>query len=171
MTRPENTYQRSLDFSGWIRKNLKNSSNGLIVQDIDWIFVNYFTGYFILIEEKTHRYSGSSYTSPAQTVILKMLNDLLEIASESNKISKKVCNPATNQAYSFKGSFILEFIKGTDPDNSSAIFLNGQSIIKNDLINLLNLEENSIEVIEKYSNNWINENLAKQSHLLKGNRD
>jgi hypothetical protein len=171
MTRQENTHKRSLDFSGWIRGNLKNSSNGLIVQDIDWIFVNYFTGYFILVEEKTHRYSGSKHTSPAQTVILKMLNDLLEMASESNKISKKVCNPATNQTYTFKGSFILEFVDGTDPDNSSAIFLNGQSIIKNDLINLLNLEENSIEVINKYNNNWINENLAKQLHILKASRN
>ena len=171
MTRQENTHKRSLDFSGWIRGNLKNSSDGLIVQDIDWIFVNYFTGYFILLEEKTHRYSASKYTSPAQTVILKMLNDLLEMASESNEISQKVCNPATKQAYTFKGSFILELINGTDPDNSSAIFLNGQSIIRNDLIKLLNLEENSIEVINKYSNNWISENLAKQSHLLKGGRD
>lgn len=170
MTRRERTNQRSLDFSGWIRGNLKDSSNGLIVQDVDWIFVNYFTGFFILLEEKTNRFSGSKYTTPAQTVIFKMLDELLEIATEFNIKSNKVKNPATNKTYSYKGSFILEFIDGTDPNNSRAIFLNGKKIIKDDLITFLNLEQNSIEIIDRYKNNWINENLEKQSHLLKSRR-
>ena len=171
MTRRENTNQRSLDFSRWIRGNLKNSSNGLIVQDIDWVFVNYFTGYFILLEEKTHREFGSKYTTPAQTVIFKMLNDFLVIATEINKTQKKIYNPATKKLYTFQGSFILEFIKGTDPENADNIFVNGQKITKDDLIQLLNLEESSLEVINKYKNNWIDENLSKQKHFLKANRN
>lgn len=170
MTRKENTHHRSLDFSRWIRGNLKDSANGLIVQDIDWIFVNYFTGYFILVEEKTNRYSVSKYTTPAQTVIFKMLDELLEIASDSNQISKKVFNPATKQIYQFKGSYILEFLSGTDPENAENIFLNGMMIQKSDLITFLNLEESSIDLINKYKNNWIDDNLSKQMHLLKGSR-
>lgn len=171
MTRKENTHHRSLDFSGWIRSNLKDSFNGLIAQDIDWIFVNYCTGYFIVLEEKTNRYKGSKYTSPAQTVIFKMLNDLLELGSEANKITKKAFNPATKKIYSFQGSFILEFINGTDPNNSTNIYLNGKEISRNDLIRLLNLGKDSIDILNRYKNNWIEENLSKQINSLTGNCD
>lgn len=170
MTRRERTNSRSLAFSGWIRRNLNDSFNGLVVQDIDWIFVNYFSGYFILVEEKTNLHKSSAYTPPAQTVILKMINDLLELASETNQSNGKVYNPASKKLYCFKGSFILEFIGGTDPDNSREIYLNKFKISKEELIILLNLEEDSLDLLQKYKSNWIDENLDAQIHILKSSR-
>ncbi len=171
MTRQEQTYQRDLNFSNWIRNNLKDSFLGLISQDIDWIFVNYCTGYFIIVEVKTHCNNQSKNTSPAQTVILKLVDEFFKKASEININQPFSVNPATNINYKFIGTFLLNF-SGTNPDDSEKIYLNNKIIAKYDLMKLLNLDSNNSLIIAKnYSNDWINETLKNQISYLKGKCD
>ena len=54
MTRPEFSGIRDLTFSGWIRKNLPDSSTGTLVSDLDFIIYNYKTKNILLLEIKTH---------------------------------------------------------------------------------------------------------------------
>ncbi|MCD6374077.1 MAG: hypothetical protein J7L94_01030 [Caldisericaceae bacterium] len=169
MTRPERTNQRNLDFSRWIRIHLRDSFHGLIVHDIDWIIVNYCTGYFIIVEQKTCHQTSQLRTNPAQTVIFKMLDEMFSKATEVNLNERFSTNPATNCVYTYQGAFLLEFADGTDPDTASQIFVNGQPIIRDDLICLLNLEENCRPLLARYRSNWIEQNLAKQKARLKGN--
>lgn len=53
MTRKEQTGDRSLAFSKWIRENCNDSSTGFLVGNLDWIFWDYKRRRLILIEEKT----------------------------------------------------------------------------------------------------------------------
>jgi len=53
MTRTEFTGQRDLTFSGWIRKELPDSSLGFMVTDLDFILYNWNTKKVILLEVKT----------------------------------------------------------------------------------------------------------------------
>jgi len=170
MTRQEQTFQRDLNFSQWIRKNLKNSFKGLISQDIDWIFVNYCTGYFIIVEVKTHSKEDTA-TLPAQTVILKMVNEFFEKASKINMSASFSINPATNVSYRFIGTFLLSF-SGKDPDDSEKIYLNNKIISKEDLKKILNLDSaDSLAIANNYLNNWIDDTINKQIKFLTGNCD
>jgi hypothetical protein len=54
MTKEEMTGKRSLAFSGWIRKNLPDSSTGFCAGNQDWLFWNWKTRKLLLAEEKTH---------------------------------------------------------------------------------------------------------------------
>lgn len=54
MTRSEFTGSRDLTFSGWVRKNLPDSSFGFLVTDLDFILYNYTTKKIMLLEIKTH---------------------------------------------------------------------------------------------------------------------
>jgi len=169
MTRREFTGRRDLAFSGWVRENLRDSMEGLILQDLDWIFVNYCTGYFILVEVKTNRRRSSVYTRPPQTVILHLLDEFLRVASKVNETKRFSVNPATKVPYRYLGTFILEFIEGTDPDNAREIRLNGKPISRDDLVSLLNLEDDhSLDLIQRYHSDWIRQNLQKQRGKLKG---
>ena len=168
MTRPERTNQRNLDFSHWIRQNLRDSFHGLIVHDIDWIIVNYCTGFFIIVEQKTCHGKSQLRTNPAQTVIFKMLDEFFSTASQINLEQNFSVNPATQKPYIYKGAFMLEFADGTDPENASTIFVNGQTISKEDLIQLLNLEVSAEPLLKKFRSDWIEENLKKQRSRLSG---
>jgi hypothetical protein len=53
MTRQEFLHNRDLSFSGWIRKNLPDSSEGFMVSDLDFILQNWKTKKIMLIEVKT----------------------------------------------------------------------------------------------------------------------
>ena len=53
MTRQEFLGNRDLTFSGWVRKNLPDSSKGLMISDLDFILQNYKTKTLMLLEVKT----------------------------------------------------------------------------------------------------------------------
>jgi len=170
MTRPEKTGVRNLDFSRWLRTHLKDSYRGLIIQDLDWIVVNYCTGWFILLEQKVVRGRARQITSPAQTVILRMLDELLQRSAELNRTQAFSRNPATGAAYEYLGLFLLEFVDGTSPDNSSGMLLNGKPISRADLIRLLNLDSQaSRELLARYRSDWLERNLSRQRTRLRGN--
>ncbi len=54
MTRRENTAERSLAFSAWIRENCPSSESGYLVGNQDWIFWQFKDRKLMLCEEKTH---------------------------------------------------------------------------------------------------------------------
>ncbi len=169
MTRREYTFERNLDFSQWVRHHLKDSSRGLITQDIDFVFVNYCTGWFILLEVKTQRRSPRLHLRPASTVIFSMLDELLRTASRKNGEAPFVRNPATGAAYRYLGAYLLEFINGTDPQNAEAIYLNGRSISADELRTFLNLDtEASLELARQYHSNWLHDLLDRQKSQLRG---
>ncbi len=169
MTRPEYTGERNLDFSQWVRRHLKDSSRGLITQDIDFVFVNYCTGWFILLEVKTHRKDARLHLRPASTVIFAMLDELLRVASRQNGENAFVQNPATGATYRYLGAYLLEFVNGTDPANAETIYLNGQAISPEDLTTFLNLDtEASLNLARRYHSNWLHELLDRQKSKLRG---
>lgn len=53
MTRQEFSGVRDLTFSGWVRKELPDSSTGFMVADLDFILQNYKTKKLMLLEIKT----------------------------------------------------------------------------------------------------------------------
>lgn len=53
MTRPEFSGIRELNFSGWVRINLPDSSFGFLITDLDFILYNYNTKRIMLLEIKT----------------------------------------------------------------------------------------------------------------------
>jgi hypothetical protein len=105
MTRPENTNQRSLEFSKWIRNNLPDSKTGYMVGNQDWVFWNYNTRRLMLAEEKTHN---------------------ANIAPWFKRLIKEVIHPAM-AAYckeaniTYHGYHLIRF-SGTSPENGKTYF-------------------------------------------------
>jgi len=54
MVREEQTSDRSLAFSRWIRERLPDTATGYVVENLDWIFHNYKNKILLFAEEKTH---------------------------------------------------------------------------------------------------------------------
>lgn len=77
MTRQEQTGERDLTFSGWIRKNLPDSSTGFMVSDLDFILWNYKTRRMMLVEVKTHRAKMRFW----QENLFNVLDELLVIST------------------------------------------------------------------------------------------
>lgn len=53
-TRPEQTGERNLDFSGWVKKHLPDSYDGFRVSDLDFILANVKTKKIMLLEQKNY---------------------------------------------------------------------------------------------------------------------
>lgn len=54
LTRPEQTGERNLDFSGWIKVHLPDSYYGYRVSDLDWVLANVSTKKIMLLEQKNY---------------------------------------------------------------------------------------------------------------------
>lgn len=148
-TRSQRTPYRGT-YLGNMCKNMKK---------IDWIFVNYCTGYFILLEEKTHsngRYRPQHHES-------QLINLINSIFYESDNINCQlqlqgspnvVRNPRSNVPYRYLGYYLIEF-DNTTPGNSNNIWLNHQLISLNNLISFLNLDsQNAVNIANQYKNMW-----------------
>lgn len=166
MTRPERTGKRSLDFSLWIRKNLRGSAQGLVLQDLDWIMLNYRTGLFLLLEVKTHS-TGNARLAPAQVIILRMLDDFLRKASDLNAQSPFSLNPASRVRYRYLGIHLLEF-SGTDPDNSETLWLDRSKLAHAELPVLLNLEDEAgiLALLTRTDQGWLDREFQRVASRL-----
>lgn len=144
-TRGERSHYRGFKLQN-LCKNIKN---------INWIFVNYCTGYFILIEEKTN--SNGQYTpSEEECQLIDIINKIFEESDRKNKNlpnNNKIKNPRSNAIYEYLGYFLIEFDNST-PDNSKSIWLNHEPIDKKDLITFLNLNTDSLSIANSYRNQW-----------------
>lgn len=139
-TQQEKTGMRNSFLWNLINENYSD----ILIEKIDWIFVNYCTGYFILIEEFTR-------CKPFSEKKRDFINIIDSIFTDADRINGgKAKNPKSNAPYKYLGYYKLMFSE-TGPDNSEYISLNDKQIDKNQLIDLLNLENDSIN---KYRNKW-----------------
>ena len=74
-TKKEFTTKRPTYLSAWYRDNLPDSSSGLLITDIDWLFFNHITKRFMLIEEKTN---GAQVAFPQSKIFTFLHNVILE---------------------------------------------------------------------------------------------
>jgi len=74
MTRSEVTGIRDLTFSGWVKKNLPDSSTGFMVSDLDFIMYNYKTKDMMLIEIKTRKAKMKTW----QRKLFELIDDALK---------------------------------------------------------------------------------------------
>jgi hypothetical protein len=128
--------ERSQYRGSYIRVYLdKVRGDFLFVDNIHWIFVNYCTGYFIFIEELTNN-------KEIEEERKNFINTIDEIFRVKNSIAK---NPKSCALYRYLGYYQLKFSQ-TNPDNSREIYLNSKKISKEELIDVLNLDDNKILV-------------------------
>ena len=107
----------STEFGLWLRKQKElDSSQGFIATNIDYVWRNYKTKKWILIEEKRYMSKPAFY----QEEIFNLL--------------KYVCSKDNN----YNGFYLIQF-ENTSPDNGR-IYLNHQEITKEKLIKFLRFE-------------------------------
>ena len=118
MTKPritDNPIDYELPFSDWLRKNPKLSScKGFITTNVDYIWKNYKTGDFILLEIKT-------FMAELKFPQTKMLYDLDDMLKPNKK---------------YKGFYLIQFDK-TNPEDSRHIKINNKFVTKEKLEYLL----------------------------------
>ena len=108
------------------RTNLGSVLDNLSIEyiTIDWIFVNYCTGYFILIQEGQ---------------ISDRLREIDNLLWRYNSLKKPVRNPKSGAEYKYLGLYQLIF------NPSSGIYsLNNKDLGEDELINILNLDADKI---------------------------
>lgn len=120
MTRQEQTGVRDLTFSGWIRKNLPDSSTGFLASDLDFILWNHKTRKLMLLEVKTHEAKMKFW----QASLFGVLDSLIEYGV------KELTPPIE-----YKGFYCIRY-ENTD-------FSDGRCLFDNKLVN----EEELIEIL------------------------
>jgi len=123
-----------------------NAPKGIYIENINWIFLNYCTGYFVFLEEST----CNKHLRDEKREFIKIIDEIFEKASTENLKTKRAKNPKSGVVYSYLGYYHIQFSK-TDPKNSSSIYINQKRIKINDLISVLNLDNKEIE---KYKIDW-----------------
>lgn len=108
----------STEFGLWLRKQKSiDSSLGYIATNVDYVWRNYKTGDWMLIEEK--RYMSK---------VKRWQQEIFDLLAWCSQHHPKFC-----------GFHTLQFEK-TSPEDG-AIFLDGQKITKKDLINFLQFKK------------------------------
>lgn len=142
--------ERSMYRNSYIYEPSENMKN------INWIFINYCTGYFILIEEKQDS-DGNYMPNSDESQMMDKIHKIFIDANNTNlslSDNEKVKNPRSKKPYEYLGYFLLEF-EGKGPEDSDNIYLNHQKITKEDLITFLNLNSQSSKQIAKnYMHKW-----------------
>ena len=116
MTR-QSYYQKGSPFSEWLRKQPEiDSKLGYVTTDIDYVWRNYKTGLFRILEEKCRMQEP---TYPQRTTY-KILN-------------KSIVNPH------YRGLYLVQF-ENESPDDG-AIYLNGKEITKQELLDFLRFKD------------------------------
>ncbi|MCD6297942.1 MAG: hypothetical protein J7M30_12405 [Deltaproteobacteria bacterium] len=108
----------STEFGLWLRKQRNiDSSLGYIATNIDYVWRNYKTGDWMLIEEKRY-----------MTKVKRWQQEIFNLLTWCSKHHPK-----------FHGFHILQF-ENTSPEDGE-IFLDGRKITKEELINFLQFSE------------------------------
>ena len=108
--------KHSTEFGLWLREqNPLDSSKGYIATNIDYIWCNYKTRKYVLIEEKRYM----SEVKKWQESLLKLID----------------CNLSKDKNY--HGFYLIQF-ENTSPEDGS-IYLNGKEISRPELIEFLQL--------------------------------
>ena len=123
--------EHSTEFGLWLRKPERkeiDSSLGFVTTNIDYIWKNYKTGKYMLIEEKRYL----SKLTYSQSKIMQSIDNVLK--KDSN----------------YCGFYLLQFEK-TNPDDGK-IFLNSIEITKNQLIEFLCFEVKIFRLLKEAIN-------------------
>jgi hypothetical protein len=115
-TRPEQSGERNLDFSGWVRENLPDSYDGFRVSDLDFILANVKTKKIMLLEQKI--YAGK--TRNWQKELFSYVNRWISTGIENE-----------NPDWEYLGFHTVVFEK-TFPENGK-IWFDGQLVTKEEL--------------------------------------
>lgn len=81
MIRQEQTGDRSLAFSKWIKAKLPDTATGYIVENLDWIFHNYKNKILLIAEEKTH---GGQLRYAQSKLFMGIIEPALKLWCEHN---------------------------------------------------------------------------------------
>jgi len=118
MTKPRD-YSGSTKFSNWLRQQKElDSKDGYVTTDADYIWSNYKTGKFMIIEEKCQM----------QDVTFTQRNIL--------KVIHKCCRTNENYLGMHRIKFQFEY-----PEDGGKIYLNDIEITKKELIQFLRFEK------------------------------
>lgn len=115
-TRQEQSGERDLKFSQWIRDKLPDSSDGYMVSDLDFILHNYKTRKLMLLEVKTYGASVSTWQ--------RMLFDILDRALKNG------CQDDVE----YLGFHVIRFQTN---DFSGIVTLDGEPVEEDELIQFL----------------------------------
>ncbi|GAB6066460.1 hypothetical protein JCM9492_15550 [Aquifex pyrophilus] len=116
-----------------------------IVRKIDWIFLNYCSGYFIFLEERNRYRQG---VEDRDVSFMSIIDSIFSEASRINERENFAQNPKSGAIYKYLGYYVLNF-SNTNPDNSE-ITLNEVRVDKDTLKELLNLDKDKILEYRKF---------------------
>lgn len=122
MTRREQTGERNLDFSEWVRVNLPDSYEGFLVSDLDFVLMDEATKKFALVEVKM--FGGPKRKTFWQKRMFGRLDKWLKIGVMSDP------------GWTYLG-FHWITVSNTTPDNSRRIVLNDKEVTREELIEKL----------------------------------
>lgn len=116
-TRQEATGMRSLDFSGWVRKNLPDSKTGYMASDLDFLLYNYRTRKVALVEVKQYNKQIASWQ-------MRMLSFLENCIKDGKP-----------EGWEFVGLFIIRFeVTGF---SDGRVFVNGDESSEEEIKKIL----------------------------------
>lgn len=141
----QKTERERSGYRGSIIKNYLNlfHNNTLCIQTVDWIFVNYCSGYFILIEELNKVNKREKVSNKHRQTFIKILDEIFTMADKLNRKYKTARNPKSGALYRYLGFYRIEF-DNTHPDNSTLIKINNNPVDSNCLCQFLNLDTHEI---------------------------
>lgn len=120
MTRKRND-EHGTEFGDWLREQKEiDSSLGFVTTNIDYVWLNYKTGDWMIIEEKRYSYDVTF----SQKKIFKMVHQALKSSLHKNK---------------YHGLHLLVF-ENTSPDDGK-IFLDRKEITKEVLFRFLTFQK------------------------------
>lgn len=122
MTRREQTGERNLEFSEWVRVNLPDSYEGYLVSDLDFVLMDEVTKKFALVEVKM--FGGPKRKTYWQKRMFNRLDKWLKIGVLSDP------------DWTYLG-FHWIIVSNTTPDNSRRMILNGEEVTRDELIKKL----------------------------------
>ncbi len=112
-------------FSKWIRSKCKDSRDGLVVSDIDYILIDHKLKRIKILEEKT---SGATQIVFPQTRVTNLIRSAV-----MSYVSRKM------EGWSYEGFFIISFDKWC-PLDSKDIRVNGLKVTPSQLRRFINFE-------------------------------
>ena len=119
-TESEHTYKRKSNLLTLLFENK------IINDSIDWLFLNYCSGNFVLLSE-----SGEFLEPTTLRILINLEKHNLE--------PKKAFNPKTKSEYQFLGAYTVKY-----NENLSKFVINGHELERKDAIRVLNLDDTEI---------------------------
>lgn len=105
-----------------------------------WIFLNYCSGFYILVKEEADNKVGGNKS------LLKWIDNLFHFWDEKNRERKRIRNPKSGALYRYLGLYRINFGGGRSPAGAGSIYLNDIRVSEEKLKDLLNLESDRIKI-------------------------